>query len=117
MEQALALRSLIFKEKNEMLLAQNQIDKIVRTLEMKKPVNRKIFKRHLNGSLLEYERIANAKNEKEEYNARVTHLKELIKIHEMGGGEEFPVEKAKKEIEENVARLKVLITVHNQPSY
>ncbi|MCL1989473.1 MAG: hypothetical protein FWG67_01155 [Defluviitaleaceae bacterium] len=51
-----------------------------------------------------------------EYDWRVVHLKELILIHEMGGGEDFSVERAEKEIQENITRLKVLIEEYNQPS-
>jgi len=115
-EQGLVLRSMVYKEKSEDDIAQQCIYKILNVLEKRTSLNQKVFKRNLNGTLLEYEKIESAENVKLEYDLRIAHLKELILIHEMGGGEEFSIDRAKKEIQENVVRLKVLIEKHNQPS-
>jgi len=111
---ALVLRSYIYNEKGQSELSKNCIEKINFALSKDKPINQKAFQRVLNGSLLNYDKIENAKDENAEYGWRLVQLQKLILIHEMGGGDEFSVERAEKEIQENIERLKTLINEFNQ---
>jgi len=106
----LYLQSAIYKERNENELAKKCIERITLALEQTSPISRKIFERTLNGQMVPgaYEKVENAKDEKSECTWRMRLFGDLIKIREMGGGEDFSVERANKEIEENLVRLRVL---------
>lgn len=112
-EFSLALMSLLHKENDGEELSKNCIAKISAVVESK-PLNKKIFNRFLNGSTLDYKKIENAQNEDSEYHWRKNQLQKLILIHEMGGGEEFSIERAKEEIQENLDRLKVLVDIFGE---
>jgi hypothetical protein len=115
-EYGLILQSTIHKERNEEKLASECTNKITASLEKSNPVNKKVFKRTLNGDGIPdaYKEIEEAHDEESEYYERITLLMKLMLIREMGGGEDFTVERADKEIQENIERLKVLIGNFNQ---
>ena len=110
-EYGLVLQSAIYKERCEEKLANECTNKIIARLDEGSPVNRKVFKRTLNGEGISkaYKKIEQAHDKESEYAERIALLMNLMLIREMGGGEEFTVEMAGKEIQENIKRLKVLI--------
>jgi hypothetical protein len=105
------LQSTIFKAKNEDELAKRCINKITLPREQHDSygINKKVLIRVLNGSLLDYESIERAKNKTNEYDGRMSHLFKLMFIRELCGGTEFSVDRANREIQENIDRLKILI--------
>jgi hypothetical protein len=115
-EYGLILQSTIHKERNEEKLASECTNKITASLEKGNPVNKKVFKRTLNGDGIPeaYKEIEEAHDEESEYYGRIILLMKLMLIREMGGGEDFTVERADKEIQENIERLKVLIGNFNK---
>ena len=115
-ENGLILQSTIHKERNEEKLASECTNKITASLEEGNPINRKVFKRTLNGDGIPnaYKKIEQAHDEEAEYYRRIILLRKLMLIREMGGGEDFTVERAANEIQENIERLKVLIGKFNQ---
>jgi len=110
------LQSTIHKERNEEKLASECTNKITARLEEDSPINKKVFKRNLNGAMIPnaYKKIEEAYDEESEYGWRIILLMKLMRIREMGGGEDFTAERADKEIQENIERLKVLIGKFNQ---
>ena len=117
-DKCLALSSVMYKERGMLEESEKCIHQIVDRLDKitKSAPNIKILVHNLlNGKLLDYARLTNSEdvfNEYDvydEYDERLAHLKRLVWIHELGGGEEFSVERANKEIEENIAILKALI--------
>ena len=117
-EYGLVLLSAIYKERSEENFANECTNKITARLNEDSPVNRKVFKRTLNGDRISkaYKKIEQAHDEKSEYAERVALLMNLMLIREMGGGEAFTCEMADKEIQENIERIQVLVeTFNNMP--
>ena len=112
-EYGVALQSAIYMTKNEGALAKNCIEKITLT-RGRSALSTKVLARVLNGSLLKYEDIEKSKDKKSEYSNRMAHLYQLMFIRELGGGTEFSVDRADKEIQENIGKLKVLIEFFNE---
>jgi len=106
-ERGLYLQSAIYKEQGNPELATECIERINSRLEEEKPLNRKVFQRVLNGQMIPraYEQVENAVDEKSECAWRMGLFKDLLKIREMGGGEEFSAQRADDEIKENMIRL------------
>ena len=115
-EYGVVLQSAIHRAKNDDELAKSCIEKITLPREQYDPhgINKKVLARVRNGSTLDYDDIEKAKNEKSEYSNRMTHLYKLMFIRELGGGTEFSVDRADKEIQENIEKLKALIEFFNE---
>jgi len=110
---ALILNSSIYKEMDKPELAQMSMSRVTDALEQDKPINRKVFQRTLNGQFIpeSYEDILKAKDKMREIGFRMTLLKELMLIREMGGSEDFPATRADNEIQENLTKLKTLMEI------
>ena len=113
-EVGLALQSAIYRGTDRNELSKKCFEKIFYVYEQGSPTNKKVFNRNLNGALLKYGEIANAKTKKAEYEWRMYQLQTLTLIREMGGGEEFTIERADNEILENKEKLKTLIKFFNR---
>jgi len=110
-ENALVLQSAIYRKQGKDELARACTNKIALRVENDHAVNKKVFKRNLNGGLIggAYAKIESATDEISECGYRFALLWKLMTIREMGGGEDFTIDKADKEIAENIDRLKILI--------
>lgn len=112
-EYGLVLQAAIYRLKNEEVLAKTCIEKI-NSVRGRSALSQKILARVLNGSLLKYEDVEKSNDKSSEYRNRMSHLHQLMFIRELGGGTEFSVDKADKEIGENVEKLKILIEFYNE---
>lgn len=112
-EYGLVLQSAICKGKKEDTLAKAYIEKIT-SIRERSALSMKVLARVLNGSLLKYEDIEKSESKKSEYDNRMAHLHQLMFIRELGGGTDFSVDKADREIKENIERLKILIGFFNE---
>jgi|GEM_PF-216913 len=112
-EYGVVLQSAIYIAKNEGALAQNCIEKIT-LVRSRNALSTKVLTRVLNGSLLKHEDIEKSKDKKSEYTNRMAHLYQLMFIHELGGGTEFSVDRANKEIQENIEKLRDLLEFFNE---
>ena len=110
-EDGLVLLSAIYKERIDKKSAEVCINKINVRLEEGSPVNKKVFTRKLNGDGLSnaYKKIEQAFDKEAEYSRRMGLLKKLMWIRELGGGPDFTVERADKEMQDNIEKLKTLI--------
>jgi len=121
LDKSLALRSALYKEQGMLEESKKCIDQIGDRLDKITQSVPCIKIRLLNGHFLDYARLTNSKDifnaydVYNEYDERLAHLKQLMWIHELGGGKEFSVERADREIKENIARLKTLIQ-NGEPS-
>jgi len=114
-EHGLVLQSAVYRKQGKTELAKECINKIASTFE-NDPINKRVFMRTLNGDGIStaYSKIQKAYDEEAEYGRRIALLWKLMLIREMGGGEEFSTDRADKEIQENIDRLKILIESFNQ---
>ena len=112
-ENGLVLLSAIYKERSDKESAEVCIKKINARLEEGSPVNKKVFARKLNGDGLSnaYKKIEQAFDKEAEYSWRMGLLKKLMWIRKLGGGADFTVERADKEMQDNIEKLKTLIEV------
>jgi hypothetical protein len=81
--------------------------------ELQQKVNKNNYLKLLSGETLKYDNIEDAIKEKDqasEFDYRLTLLGRIMKIREMGGSENYTVNKAEKEIELNVFELKKILS-------
>jgi len=72
----------------------------------------KVFNRFMRGSLLSRDKAVKAQEDgyfDSEVLRRLSYFRELAKISELGGSSEYPVERAEREISENIDRLNEII--------
>lgn len=75
-------------------------------------INNRVFKRFLQGETLSFDKIKKAMDAgklESEASRRMSYLRKLMEISEMGGSDIFSVDKAEEEIKSNELRLKEIL--------